>query len=80
MIVVLLLACQQKVLFSSSDVAGHSARGWPSLCPPQGFYVKYQLSAAWQPGEARTFYAFSPYAQGMGARSQVRWGACAALL
>lgn len=36
----------------------------------QGFYVKYQLSAAWQPGEARTFYAFSPYAQGMGARSQ----------
>ncbi|KAL4441083.1 hypothetical protein ABPG77_010514 [Micractinium sp. CCAP 211/92] len=36
----------------------------------QGFYVKYQLSAAWQPGEGRTFYAFSPYAQGITSRSQ----------
>ncbi|KAL4451453.1 hypothetical protein ABPG75_007115 [Micractinium tetrahymenae] len=36
----------------------------------QGFYVEYQLSTAWQPGEARTFYAFSPYAQGMTPRSQ----------
>lgn len=36
----------------------------------QGFYVKHQLSAAWQPGEVRTFYAFSPYAQGITARSQ----------
>lgn len=42
-----------------------------SSLAPQGFYVKHQLSAAWQPGEVRTFYAFSPYAQGITARSQV---------
>lgn len=38
----------------------------------QGFYVNAQVASDWRPGETRTYYLYSPFAQGVNSAAQVK--------